>query len=545
MAHDRIVYLNREPAFMRAGLVSGLEALPAKMQKAPGSQWRAAIKSIVGKGQAKQAEIDDCDVEAFLQGANGIDRPGVLRSELIDYVKNRQVTVKEVTLGEPKYRSWSHAAHVPQSAYAEVLFIANSERMNLQDRVEEIDWELEQFNFDIDKLSQDPSAVLRLEDERRQLLVNIPKAWDYTAPHFTQEGGKYAKNLIAHGRELVYGDTYLIEEVQSDWGQRGRKNKWAQVPKGPFVTDTKLWAGLVVRRMLQRAAMNPQVKKVAWIRGSMRNGGLQVTEDNLDEFYLQVVRGIADKAIAKAGGKTQLRNLQLGSHLLADVPMFEMTDAVREHLQGTQPLYSLTRLQARAHEFDDEQRLAFHARARHIIGSSRHVLLVDRVYDIATGRQVPGRYLNRVVQVSLHAGDPEYVLDHECVHYAVDQNLLYAHETEILMREFQPGSELNRRTAATLERLGEHMAARQCAASWEEAAAHGFALWARDKLDVSDKPVQGIFADLRVLVSDTVAWFKRTVLQYQCTNVQEVFGALLNGERAEPERRGARWREPA
>lgn len=547
MASDVIRYLNRQPLLMVGGLVQALEELPAKLQKAPANQWVATLKSLIGNGKAKQAEVDDCQVVDWLQDAILGDKRSVTREEVVTRVKNRQVTVKEVTLGSPQYQTYSHASIAGAGAqYAEVLFIANSERANIQDRLEEIEWEMDQFNFDLELLSAHPEKVLELEKERHHLMTDLPKAWEYQAPHFTQSAGKHGKNLIAHGRELVFGDTYLIEEVQSDWGQRGRRADWKGIPKGPFVTDTKLWAGLVVRRMLQRAATNPQVRKVAWIRGSMRNGGKQVTEDSLDDFYLKVVRGIVDKAIAKPGGKSRLQNMQIGAHLLPDIPCFEMTDAVREHLVKAQPLYSLTSVRREPHVFDDERRTAFFARARHMIGSVRHVMLVDRLYDIVTGRQVPGRLINRVLQVALNAEDPEFVLDHECFHYAMDA-LFFDTERKLIEREFAPGSDLNERTREALLAAGEGAAAQQCLQSAEEAAAHGFALWARGRLDVGASPARGFFQEVKTLFLDLVAWVNRTVHGEECTCTEDVFKALLNGQCATKEKQtpAARARQVA
>ncbi|MEJ8837596.1 hypothetical protein [Ramlibacter sp. AN1133] len=549
MAEDVVLYLNRPPAWqhLSGGLVKALEDLPAKLQKAPAIQWVATVKSLVSKGAAKQAEVDDCELVKWLEDPLLGEKRPVTREDLITRVKERQVTLKEVTLGNPRYESWSHMGLVRNdrtARYAEVLFIANDQKANIQDRLEAIEWEMDQFNFDLERLSSNPEAVLQLEKERRQLLTDLPKAWEYKAPHFTESAGRHGKNLLAHGRELVWGDTYLIEEVQSDWGQRGRINDWKTIPRGPFVTDTKLWAGLVVRRMLQRAAMIPQVKKVAWIRGSMRNGGKQVQEDNLDDFYLKVVRSIVDKAIAKGNGKTAIANLRLGDTVCADVPCFEMTDSVREQLRGTQPMYSLTSVRHEPHVFTDDRRAAFFARAKHMLGSVKHVMLVDRLYDIATGRAVPGRLVNRVMQIALNAEDPEFVLDHECFHYAM-RNLFIESERHVVLREFVPGSELNRRTYDTLVERGEKDASAQCLASAEEAAAHGFALWARGTLDMGQSPARGFFEEVRVLFCDLVAWFNRTIQQEQCTTSEDVFKALLNGERAHREDGVQRWRQAA
>ena len=278
---DQILYLNGSTSpLMEGSLLAALNAFPAKMQKAPGSQWAAAIKGLTSKG-VKQAEIDDCEVLPWLSLKAGESLP---RDQVIDHVVRRQVTIKQVILGDPKYPRHSHLELVPPdrragTSYQEILFIANSERANLNDRIEEIEWEMEQYNFDLEKLSLYPDRVMDLEAERATLMKDVPKAFDFANHHFSDRiAGKHGKNLIAHGRELVTGNLYLVEEIQSDWGQQGRRQEWRGIPKGPFVTDTKLWAGLVIRRMMQRAALNPDITRFAWIRGSMRNGGRQVTD---------------------------------------------------------------------------------------------------------------------------------------------------------------------------------------------------------------------------------------------------------------------------
>jgi hypothetical protein len=544
---DIVSYLNKPPGVMLGSLVPALKALPAKLIKAPAAQWVQTVKALASKG-VKQAEIDDCQILAWLESEDLGKTRTITRGELIEQVERKQVTVKEVVLGTPVYRAYSHwGALSPEqqqkAKYAEVLFIANSERANLEDRLEEIDYELEQFNFDIERLSREPQAVLQLEKERAAVISDVPKAYDYEAPHFTESiEGKHSKNLIAHGRELVFDDTYLIDEIQSDWGQSGRRNEWRGVPRGPFVTDTKLWAGLVLRRMMQRAAHLPHIKRVAWIRGSMRNGGMQVTEDMLDEFYLKTVRGIADKLISKVGGKVELRSLKVGQTLLADVPTFEMTDPVRAELLKAQPLYSLSGLRKAPLPLDQDRRDAFFARAKHMLGSARHVRLVDRVYDVASGNQVAGRYVNRLAQVSLQAEEPEFVLDHECFHFAMD-NLFREHERRVVLDEFAPGSVLNARTRDALIRLNDRAAAEQCADAGE-AAAHGFALWARGKIDLEESPVKGFFQELRVVIGDALAWFRRTVLDQECVTAKEVFTSLLEGGYADRSVPGLRHRAP-
>lgn len=340
MSEDLVTYLNKPGGqqLLQGALAAALQALPAKLQRQPAAQWVSTIKALVQKG-VKQAEIDDCEVLVWLAGQKG----SLAREQVIEHVQRRQVTVKEVVLGQPKFSGYSHMRYFPagQAQYKEILFIANSERANIEDRLEELDYQMEAFALDMEMLSLEPDRLFQLEAERRALMTQVDKAYEFAAHHFSSAvNGKHGKNLLAHGREIVAGDLYFISEIQSDWGQKGRRNDWKGIPKGPFVTDTSLWAGLVLKRMLQRAALNPQVKRVCWIRGSMRNGGVQVMEDNLDEFYLKTVGGIADRLIAGTGQKCRLQNLTMGTLTLPDVPTLDMTPEVRELLSGPLQLYS-------------------------------------------------------------------------------------------------------------------------------------------------------------------------------------------------------------
>jgi hypothetical protein len=528
MSSDLVRYLNAGASSSMAGaLLQAIEALPAKLQKQPAAQWIATVKALVSKG-VKQAEIDDCDVLTWLATEGG----SIARAQVVDHIRSRQITIKEVVLGAPKYRGYSHAEMAgPGASYCEILFIANSEKANIEDRMEEIEYEIEQFNFNLELLSTEPQRIFALEAERKKLMLDAPKAHDFKNHHFSSSiEGKHGKNLIAHGRELVAGNLYLIEEIQSDWGQKGRKADWNGVPRGPFVTDTKLWAGLVGRRMLQRAALNPAIERFSWIRGSMRNGGRIVAQDKLDDFYLKTVAGIFDKVVGKAGGKSRLANLTLGTTVLADVPTIDMTPEVRAAiLAQPMPLYSHAPVRAHRRSVTDIERAVLLARGAHMLGSIKHVRLVDRLWDIASGRGVAGRTVCRLAQVSLNALDPREALDHECFHFA-SEYLMGARDRAIVDAAFATGSVLQRRVRDELARRGQPQAAAQCA-NPQEAAAHAFSLWSRGGLDVSDQAqVHGLFQELRSVLLDAVAWFRRVVCDQQCSSVQDVFLRLNNGE---------------
>lgn len=531
MRDDIVSYLNgTESPSMSGSLEQALQSLPAKMQRAPAKEWEAALKGLVSRGAVKQAEIDDSEIGLWFaqQTAGPIERAAVMEA-----AAKRRITIKEVVLGRPQYSGFSHLSRAPAGAkYNEVLYIGNAEVDNVIDRIEEIDWEIEQFNFDIMRLSENPEALFQLTAERKALMAKKPVSHEFTWVHFSREDlGRHGKNLLAHSRELVWGNTFLVEEIQSDWGQRGRRNDWRGIPKGPFVTDTKLWAGLVMRRLMQRAANNPAVERFYWIRGSMRNGGRQVMRDNLDEFYLKTMSGIVDRVLAPTKQKCRLERLQIGGDVYPDVPCFDMTPEVRERLKQVMPLYSLSPLLARPREADDEEVQSAVRAAQTMTGSVKSIRLVSHLYDVALGREVAGSYVNGLVQASLRARDLPEVLNHECFHFGMEK-LFSDVERRMVIREFSPGTELNNRVRNALLRANDRAAWEQCADP-EEAAAYAFAYWNTGKLDLSPSPVRSLFEEVRVLMGDVMAWFRKTVFQEKATTPQELFAAFAAGDYAQ------------
>lgn len=530
--NNTVKYLNRAPSFfMKGGLLDAIVALPAKVQKAPAHQWLATLKSLPNKG-VKLIEIEDTQMMDWLASKGS---QSITREQLVESIEARQVTIKEVALGTPQFRSFSHARANPDIEYREMLYVANSQRDNIQDRIDAIEWEMESYNFDLERMSSDPMGVLTLELERSELLLSVGKAHDFSNHHFSSVmGGLQAKNLIAHGRELIENGLYLIEEIQSDWAQKGRRQDWKDIPRGPLVTDTKAWAGMVTRRMLQRAAMRDDVSRVAWIRGYARNGGSNsaggAAQDGLDDFYMKTVNSIVEKAIAKGGEKTRLADITVDGVVLNGLPCFDMTPAVRAQLKECLPLYSYAPVWGKAEAMSDHDQKELMGRCAQLLGSDKHLRFAKKLYDISTMREVSGSYMNKVIQISLRAQNPMMALDHECFHFASD-NLLSRRERELVLGEFAPGSPMNKKVWTELTKSGQHQAASQCVASAEEASAHGFALWAANRLDfgLDGGQSQGVFEELRRLVKDVCAWLGAFVRDEKCVTVEDVFDQFSRG----------------
>lgn len=96
-------------------------------------------------------------------------------------------------------------------------------------------------------------------EDYRELLLTLPQnKGTYAGPHFDQD------NIVAHvrfdTREGPNGEKVLfIQEIQSDWGQQGKKKGFGDktgVPPAPFVTNTKDWTALAIKRVLRYAAEN-------------------------------------------------------------------------------------------------------------------------------------------------------------------------------------------------------------------------------------------------------------------------------------------------
>lgn len=584
MSRDSITHLNGRES---SPFFSKLEAtiLASQQGKASAPQWAAMIRALTQKG-VKEIEIAE---SAVLGSLDSMDTEEVLtKIALARRINAMTFTIKEVGLGTPQY-----AAHrQPGGEYTEYLYIANSERDNVNEELETVEYEMEVLAFDMgaEDLLERLSA---LEIRRTALIDRQPLAIDFVAPHFSREiQGKHGRNLMAHCRTTVRGDIYFIEEIQSDWAQRGRQQDWGTIPKGPMVTNTEAWAGMVLRRQMQIAARNPAIKHVAWMTSSMRNGGQQnlphetsqadrakarkvfiaqtaseviekmTTPDmtkeqtemlksmartkgehaadvagfiNADEgmnaFYMTMLPNLADKVLKGTGEKVMIKTLDLKNERMpVAVPTIEMTPAVRDKLMAAQPMYSRALLNPTARSADEEGLTEMLRRVGAMVGSAKHIHLVAAVRDIATGKRVAGRYINGFMEAALDAKDIDEVADHEAFHYAEDR-MLSQREKQVMLDNFQPGGELHFQVQDALIRRGDHSLALECQDP-KEAAAQGFALWRKGQLDAAPVPVTGIFSDLVNAFKDVLSWLRREVLEQKLQTVEEIYEALNGGELA-------------
>jgi hypothetical protein len=268
----------------------------SKIPRAPVSQWVSAIKSLSQKG-LKQVEVDESGASAYLAT---LPSDHVLeRDKLIEEIRRRYYTIKEVWLGDPQFPTYRQ----PGGEYREYLYLANSERDNVEDALELVNFEMEELAFDPELAITQPERIIALEERRASLMTKVKTAMGFDRDHYHDRlNGRLGKNLLVHCRVSIHGDTYFVDEMQSDWAQQGRRNQWKTVVKGPLVTETEAWAGMALRRQMQIAAQMPNIKRVAWITESMRNGGRQ----NLEQEQAKQIQRKAYRDFCKAEIQTKL-----------------------------------------------------------------------------------------------------------------------------------------------------------------------------------------------------------------------------------------------
>lgn len=162
-----------------------------------------------------------------------------------------------------------------------------------------------------DKISQ-PFGGERMTDAERaryselSAMLQAADKGDFKGPHYDEP------NILAHTRfdtrlDEAGGKVLFLEEIQSDWAQQGREkgfagsldpeaetrrivgDAWGRlgvverqqliasqtnkanngVPSAPFVTDTKAWVGLAMKRMVNYAVAN-DFNSIAWTTGAQQ-----------------------------------------------------------------------------------------------------------------------------------------------------------------------------------------------------------------------------------------------------------------------------------
>lgn len=570
--------------------------------KAPPKQWAAMIKALQTKG-VKRSELEDSKILESLVASDSksLTRDEVAGLVLSGLPTVKELELAQPRYPDWRHPggAYKELLFVLNSQRDNV----QDELSELEYRIEAMQYDAADLAFSLESLMDDPELPGKMQAQMKALRELLPKAWDYAASHFRGAlDGSVDKNIMAHARITERGSLFFVEEVQSDWAQaggkasraaareavialfakklgathlqgperelligaiktkatvelrgvkydpkdpemsaaaeEGRRNGWTgSTPAAPFVTSTEEWSGLVLRRLMQRAAAIPQVNQFAWITQSMRNGGRAGGGASLDDFYKNILPKLADKLLKPHGARVTMGQVTLNG-VTHDVPQFEMTPAVKEALRGPMPLYSLSPVWKGARNGQVEVNRVL-AECELMMGTTRHVKLMETLYDIATHRQVAGKYINNGILLNLHAQNLDRAARHEAWHFATE-NMLTVDERVAMQREFAPHKLLARRTQQTLIDLGELDAARQCSHP-EECAAHAFALWSTGEMEITEPAPRGLFQEVWAVLKDCGRWLAERVSGETAPTTEKMFEALRSGEMAKAREARGHW----
>lgn len=258
-----------------------IEALKTWAPKGTPEQLKAHLAKVKGA----VAEADWIGLPLFLEG-----RRSVTRDEVEQFVKDNQVTVREVVLsdeysdslrGQPlvQFRDWLqatslerrefakrstvHSRHVlnPKApAYRELLFLIPPQGARIitapaGSRVHD-----PQFQYTSQPMPQE-QAERELQERLKQPVRRFVHAGHYRRAKNSVVHVRFNERALADGTKVLF-----IEEIQSDWAQAKRQG---QTDLSTPFQDTSRWTMLAFKRMLRWATDN-QYDKIAWTTGTQQ-----------------------------------------------------------------------------------------------------------------------------------------------------------------------------------------------------------------------------------------------------------------------------------
>ena len=245
-----------------------------KQMKATGDQWARWLEKQPG---VKKEELDWLGIKEWLAERKG----AVTKAEVMGFLRDNQVEVQEV--------EYSDRAQADQSPKYKRLQLPGGE--NYREVLLTLPDKSSLSEFTKEYLENNPGA--REEEIRQQYeMYGAPLIWsNFNSPHFD------VPNILAHVRMNERTDTdgkrvLFVEEVQSDWHQRGRQEGYKSQQIGPeIITDDVIstgkgtipdapfkqsWPMLAMKRVI-RIAAEEGFDRVAWTTG----------EQQADRYYLR------------------------------------------------------------------------------------------------------------------------------------------------------------------------------------------------------------------------------------------------------------------
>ncbi|OXR48598.1 hypothetical protein PuT2_11530 [Pusillimonas sp. T2] len=524
--------------------------LEKAQNKAQAAQWINFIQALKQKG-VKELEINDSKILEALA-----THPGSLsltKDDVLNAFDSHRVSIRETVL--PK-NQWSLYALPGYDRYLETIYVLESERDYINYQLSQIRFELEELNFDLDALATNPERVYELDAQRKMLMSRLSFATDFQSHHYSdvadpEDPTQKIRNLLAHTRTSYRQGVFFVDELQSDWAQRYRRfENNENYPHAPFISNTEAWAGLILKRQLQRAAMDPHTQHFAWITAELRNGTRIGGNDGLNDFYTVILPKVMNKFLKGTDQKVKMLELPLvkGNDRKYAVPGIEITQSVREKMIQPAALYSLdvdtqvdyTPTTATARLMDQRHLLKHTTKAfqdaflgaKEMFSGVFELRLVSHILNDTEQVPASGSFMGNVLNISLQGRDMLSSLDHELWHLA-ESALVDPMDVATIHEAFSPGRRLNTavRQAMVADNANPNAVA-QCDDP-AEAAAFGFALWRQGKLAVDpkqnepvgqtgiDRTVGRVFVRVEKAFHSLAHWMRRLIVKETKNEIEQ------------------------
>lgn len=212
-----------------------------KNEKMPAGQWKALLRSLMGKGQFKLTEIEDSKIDAWLDAR--ADAGSIRRQDIVEAISFGLPSIKEVqrrgSTAHYKPYGW-HDALPNAGEYVESVFYFPTVDEDFGDRIDDLDFQITDWNMRPDEMYEHMDEILALDKQRAELLAKRAAAKsgrrDVGWTHFSdwlKALTPDAQAEFAHMRWstcVIDGKkTLFIHEMQSDWAQQGRKEAETRV----------------------------------------------------------------------------------------------------------------------------------------------------------------------------------------------------------------------------------------------------------------------------------------------------------------------------
>lgn len=319
------------PPFFSA-LLRAVEASQTKA--APAAQWKATLAKTPG---VKREELEWSGINDWLDTAGDTDPNPVLdarpigpvvdakgnigREQIAAFLRAGGVRVDEVVLGDPDPAYPRDEWEVVQSSDGTYAIYSGDGIMERGYPTEDAAWA--DLQPHIDSISRTPTQfsgwkLPGADETYRELLITLPSI-DGPATHWDTD------NVVAHARLTERTDAdgrrvLFVEEVQSDWHQKGRDQGYQQEPD-----EAEIAAAIIERDRVEKELRAAQ----SAFASTVVDGLVATAHRYTTVAQEEVSRGIASDLPGTLGSQLSAKHLSRAAEITALLESGEVASASR------------------------------------------------------------------------------------------------------------------------------------------------------------------------------------------------------------------------